>query len=454
MQLPLIGKIRRPLPWVIALVAVGIVGTGVVSFAVLRTRNNTVDLTELTVPVESQPLAVRITASGTVRPIDTVNLSPRTSDLVAELYVEQGDRVTQGQVVARMKSDSAEASLMQARSQVSQRQSELAELRNGSRPEDIAQGRAQAERAEAQVTESQARLELATDRLNRNRALEAEGAISQDDLDVSIEEADSARAALEQSRAGLREAQENLRLLQNGSRVESIDQAEALLEQAIANLQSVNVQYEDTFIRAPFDGIITQKYATEGAFVTPTTSASEASSATSSAIVAIATGLEILAEVPEVDIARIQNGQRVEISADAYPDQVFEGRVKRIAPQAIQDASRGDFVYFEVTVELVIGDDQLMAGMKTDVIFIGDEVDEAMVVPSVAIVSLDGQQGVIVPDTNNRPRFQPVTLGPQVGNQIQVLEGVEAGDRIFTQLPPGVRLENLNFGRTGNNESN
>ena len=454
MQLPLIGKIRRPLPWVIALVAVGIVGTGVVSFAVLRTRNNTVDLTELTVPVESQPLAVRITASGTVRPIDTVNLSPRTSDLVAELYVEQGDRVTQGQVVARMKSDSAEASLMQARSQVSQRQSELAELRNGSRPEDIAQGRAQAERAEAQVTESQARLELATDRLNRNRALEAEGAISQDDLDVSIEEADSARAALEQSRAGLREAQENLRLLQNGSRVESIDQAEALLEQAIANLQSVNVQYEDTFIRAPFDGIITQKYATEGAFVTPTTSASEASSATSSAIVAIATGLEILAEVPEVDIARIQNGQRVEISADAYPDQVFEGRVKRIAPKAIQDASRGDFVYFEVTVELVIGDDQLMAGMKTDVIFIGDEVDEAMVVPSVAIVSLDGQQGVIVPDTNNRPRFQPVTLGPQVGNQIQVLEGVEAGDRIFTQLPPGVRLENLNFGRTGNNESN
>jgi HlyD family secretion protein len=453
MQLPLIGKVRRPLPWIAALVAVGIVGTGVVTFAVLRSRNNTIDLAELTVPVESQPLAVRITTSGTVRPVDTVNLSPRTSDIVQELYVQQGDRVTRGQVVAQMKSDSAEASLMQARGQVSQRRAELTELRNGSRPEDIAQGEAQVERAEAQVAEAEARLELAIDRLNRNRTLEAEGAISQDDLDASIEEADRARAALEQSRASLREAQENLRLLRNGSRDEDIAQGDALLDQAIANLQSVEVQYEDTFIRAPFDGIITQKYATEGAFVTPTTSASEASSATSSAIVAIARGLEVLAEVPEVDIALIQQGQRVEISADAYPDQVFEGRVKRIAPQAIEDAARGDFIYFEVTVELTSGEEQLMAGMKTDVTFIGDEVDNAMVVPSVAIVRLEGQQGVIIPDSNDRPRFQPVTLGPQMGNQIQILEGVDAGDRIFTELPPGVRLENLNFGRTRNNEN-
>ncbi|MGJ3250169.1 MAG: efflux RND transporter periplasmic adaptor subunit [Elainellaceae cyanobacterium] len=447
MQFPLIGKIKRPLPWVIALVAVGVVGAGAVSFILIRAQRNDIDIAELTVPVESQPLGVRITASGTVQPIDTVNLSPRTSDLVAELYVEQGDRVSQGQVVARMKSNSVEAELTQARARVVQWQAEVAELRNGTRPEDIAQGRAQVERADAVVAEAEARLELATDRLNRNRVLQEEGAISRDDIDAAAEEAERARANLEQNRASLREAQENLRLLQRGSRAEDIAQAEAQLAQAQGNLQAVEVQYDDTFIRAPFDGIITQKYATEGAFVTPTTSASEASSATSSAIVAIASGLEVLTEVPEVDISRIRQGQPVEIVADAYPDQVFEGRVKRIAPQAIEDPSRGDFVYFEVTVELITGEDQLMSGIQTDVTFIGDEVSGAMVVPAVAVVRVDGQQGVLLPDENDRPRFQPVTLGPQVGNEIQILEGVDPGDRIFVELPEGTTLENLNFGR-------
>ncbi|MEL6222211.1 MAG: HlyD family efflux transporter periplasmic adaptor subunit, partial [Cyanobacteria bacterium J06627_8] len=205
-------------------------------------------------------------------------------------------------------------------------------------------------------------------------------------------------------------------------------------------------------IRAPFAGIISQKYATEGAFVTPTTSASDASSATSSAIVAIASGIEVIAEVPEVDISQIYPGQGVEITADAYPDSVFEGVVERIAPQAIIDPSRGDFVYFEVTIEVTTGLDELRSGMQTDVVFVGDELQEALVVPTVAIVSQDGQQGVLVPGNNKRARFRRVTIGPQVGNQIQILEGVDAGDRIFVELPPGQTLDNLNFGRASEDD--
>ncbi len=455
MQVPLIGKIRRPVPWILSIVAVGVIGGGIATTMIIRRQQATnYEVAEYTISVETQPLAVRITASGLVEPVETVNLSPRNSDVLMSLFVEQGDRVEAGQVIARMKSDDAEAEVARARAQVAEVQARLTEARAGNRPEDIAQAEAQVAQAEAIITDAEARLELAEDRLARNQELYEGAVISQDELDDYINERNRARATLRQQQQVLQEAQYRLDLLRSGSRAEDIDATEAQLNQAIASLRAAEVRLEDTYIRAPFDGIITQKYATEGAFVTPTTSASEASSATSSAIVAIASDIEVVAEVPEVDISQISPNQKVEITADAFPDQVFEGRVKRIAPQAIIDPSRGDFVYFEVVVEVLTGLGDLRAGMQSDVTFIGEELNNALVVPTVAIVTQDGQQGVLIPRDDKRIRFRPVTIGPQVGNQIQILEGIEAGDRIFVELPPGQTLENLNFGRNGDEENN
>ncbi|NET35570.1 MAG: HlyD family efflux transporter periplasmic adaptor subunit [Cyanothece sp. SIO1E1] len=448
MQVPLVGKVHRPLPWILGLMIVGLLSTGAVSYLIIRGRSTATDISSLTLPVASQALTVRITASGTIQPTRTVNLSPRTTgDILSELYVEQGDRVTKGQILARMKSDSIEAELLQSQARVEQAQAQLAELRAGNRPEDIAQSQARMEQAQARVTEARARLALANERIQRNRMLQTEGALSRDELDAAIMESDSANANLEQSHASLREAEENYELQQRGSRIEEINLAEARLAEAIGNLRAAEVRKKDTLIRAPFSGVIMQRFATEGAFVTPTTSASTVSSATSSAIVAIAEGLEVNAEVPEVDLGHIKPDQTVEIVADAFPDQVFRGRVKRIAPEAVERADQRNFRYFEVTVEVLTGQDQLRSGMSVDATFIGDEVDDALVVPTVAIVTIDGQTGVLIPDNKNRPRFQPITLGSTVGNQTQILDGVEASDPIFIDLPPGQNLENLNFGR-------
>ncbi len=446
MQVPLVGKVRRP--GLIALAVAGILSIGgLAAYVAYQRQTRQVDTEALTVPVESQPLAVRITASGTVEAVDSVNLSPRTSDVLIEVFVEQGDRVAEGQVVARMKSSGIEAEMAQAEARIAQLEASLAALSSGSRPEEIARAEAQVRQAQAQVADAEARLQLAEARVERNRALEAEGAVALDDLDNAIQEQQRSQAGLAQVQAGVQEAEDNLRLLRNGSRAEDITVAEAQLQEARAQKQGTQVRLEDTFIRAPFAGIITQKFATEGAFVTPTTSASDASSATSSAIVALAKGLQVVAEVPEVDIGEITPGQQVEVVADAYPDQTFEGRVERVAPEAIQDRSRGDFTYFEVVIELVSGQEELKSGMKTDVTFVGDNLQEALVVPSVAIVSQDGQPGVLVTDEAGEIRFRRVTLGSQVGNQIQILEGVASGDRIFLELPPGKTLDNLNFGQ-------
>jgi len=433
MQLPLIGKVQSSNPWLWGLLAVGLIGTGTTAALVARQNARIPDVARLTVPVESQVLTVRITANGRVQPVQTVNISPKATGILRELLVEQGDRVRAGQIIARMENEDVAARMMQARAQVAEAQARLAAVRSGNRPEEIAQRRAEVERAQAQVRDAETRVQLANQRLERNRMLASQGAISRDALDEVIREANGARANLEQAQASLRAAEQSLNLSRNGSRAEDIAQAEAQLASALGNLRSIEVQQEDTVLRAPFDGIVTQKYATEGAFVTPTTSASDATSATSTAIVAIASGLEILAEVPEVDIGQIRLGQAVEIRADALPNQVFTGEVRLVAPEAVV---RQNVTSFQVRVRLLTGQNKLLSGMNVDLDFLGDRLDNAIVVPTVAIVTKDGENGVLVPGERNQPEFRPVTLGTAVGNQTQILDGIEPGDRVFIDLPP------------------
>ncbi|MEM1309408.1 MAG: efflux RND transporter periplasmic adaptor subunit [Cyanobacteria bacterium P01_H01_bin.153] len=442
MQVPGIGKVRRPIPWLVGGLAVLTVGLGAIALFI-RSREPDFDLEALTVPVESTTLTVRITASGTVEPLQTVNLSPKASGILEELLVEQGDVVTAGQLIAQMESQDVAAVLRQREAALAEAQANLADVRRGSDAETIAQAEAAVESARAQVRDQAARLDLAQSQLQRNQALAEQGAISTNELDNFVQTVQSAEAALERSQFQVQESEESLADLRNEPRPEAIAQAEARVAQAQAQLESAQVQFTDTQIRAPFAGIVTQKFANEGAFVTPTTSASDATSATSTAIVAIASDLEVLAEVPEADIAKIRPGQAVEIEADAYPDELFTGVVRLIAPEAIE---RQNVTLFQVRVELTSGQEVLLSNMNVTVAFIGDELTDALVVPTVAVVTQSGQRGVLVPDERNRPQFKVVREGFQVGNQIQIEEGLEVGDQVFIDLPPGNPFENPMFG--------
>ncbi|KPQ34873.1 MAG: type 1 secretion system HlyD family membrane fusion component [Phormidesmis priestleyi Ana] len=443
MRLPFSGRFKRPLPWFLALGFLGIVAAVGIAFSLSR-RGPQYDINELTVPVTADELTVRITASGSVEPLRTVNLSPKTSGTLESLLVEQGDRVTQGQLIARMDSTQIDAQLAQNRASVAEAQAQLDDTLNGASSTDIRQAEAAVAAAAAQLTDARARQTLAADDLSRNQRLYNQGAISRSDLDRAINENRSATSGVNQAIAGVNEAEQRLIDQQDGNNAETIAQAQARLDRAIGQLQSIEVQLADTEIRAPFDGIVTQRFAEEGAFVTPTATASDVTSATSTAIVAIASGLEVIAEVPEADISRIQVGQTVEIQADAFPNQTFEGRVRLIAPEAIE---RQNVTVFQVRVQLLSGTDQLRSNMTTTVSFIGDRLENALVVPTVSIITQSGESGVLVPGENGQAQFEPVVLGSQVGEQIQIIEGLEAGDRVFIDLPPGQSLENLTFGR-------
>ncbi|HEY9806576.1 MAG TPA: biotin/lipoyl-binding protein, partial [Candidatus Obscuribacterales bacterium] len=192
MQLPMIGKVGKPTPWIIGLIVAGVLGVSGTAVLVNRAAAPREDISELTIPVQSQDLRIRITANGTLVPIQSVNLSPKAAGIVKELYVEQGDRVAAGEVIARMDSSTLEAELAQAQANLAQAQANLAKARAGNTTAAIAQVQASVAQAEAQVREAEARLDLANDRVRRNQTLAAEGAISRDRLDEVISEADRA----------------------------------------------------------------------------------------------------------------------------------------------------------------------------------------------------------------------------------------------------------------------
>ncbi|TVP61598.1 MAG: efflux RND transporter periplasmic adaptor subunit [Nodularia sp. (in: Bacteria)] len=470
-EVPLIGKVKYPLRWGIALIAAGSLAVGTtITYNLVNQRTREQNITQLTVPVEAQNVTLRITASGKVVPVQSVNISPKNPGVLAQLYVEQGDRVEQGQVLARMDVGDIEAQILQNRANLAQVQAQLDQARAGSRPQEIDQARArlaqaQAQlsqaragnreqeiaQAQAQVNSAQAQVTLTQSRVNRYQELTQQGATSQDQLDQFISEDQRAKASLDEAQrrlsllevgsrneeitareAAVTEARAALVLLENGSRPEEIAQRQAAVKGAEAQIQAAEVRLQDTVIRAPLSGIVTQKYANVGAFVTPTTSASTSASATSSSIVAVARGLEVLAQVPEVDIGRIQQGQQVEIVADAYPDQVFKGNVRLIAPEAVVEQG---VTSFQVRVALDTGTEQLRSGLNVDLTFLGDRLSDALVLPTVAIVTEQGQTGVLIADDQNQPQFREVTIGAQIADQTQILQGVQQGDRVFINLP-------------------
>jgi HlyD family secretion protein len=207
----------------------------------------------------------------------------------------------------------------------------------------------------------------------------------------------------------------------------------AAMEAARERLQQRQVERSELIVRAPFSGVISQRFTDPGSFVTPTTTASANAGATSSSIVELVQGLEVVAKVPESDIGRISLGQLAKVRVDSFPDQRFAARVKRIAPRAVK---LNNVTSFDVVLRFVDEVPLLRIGMTADVDFQTGTLRADTLVPTVAVVTEQGKPGVLLVDANDRPRFQPVELGVSAGRNTQILSGIKAGSRIFIDLPP------------------
>jgi HlyD family secretion protein len=408
------------------LVLVSAIAVGSKSMSQKRAESQP-NIKALTAPVETQPLTVKVEASGTIEPIDTVNVSSEVAGRLAELYVDRGDRVKKGDILARLDFSEQRAKLAQAQGRLVEAEAEYTKMRNGNRREEI-------NRAQAQLASAQASVNLSAKKLERNQFLAESGAIAQLDLDEVTQQDQT-------NRANLQKAQQQLQELSQGFRPEDIQQSAARVTIARAELQEIESQLNKATIKAPFDGIVTQKHANIGAIITPTmAAASDSASATPSSIIELASGLEVLVNVPEANIARIKTGQPVDIIADAYSDRTFKGQVRTIEPEAV---SEDDVTSFRVRVKLNQAESLLRSGMNVDAIFIGEPIPNALLVPTVAVTNRQEQMGVIIPDAKGEAKFQPVTVGVTQDGKTQIVDGLKPEQRVFIDFPEGKAPETL-----------
>jgi HlyD family secretion protein len=447
MQTFRMGKTGKRMPWLIGAIAVGLMGTVAIGNWVTRNPAPKTDLTTETVAVTSQDLTLHIKANGVVQAVRKTNLSPKDGGRIIELLVDEGDRVAAGQLIARTDSRQVEAQVSQYRALLAKAQAELSQKRSGVRPEEIAAGRARLVTAEATVAQAAAQLNRAQEELRRHQMLAQTGAIAANALETFQTKVQESQANLAAQQARQQEQAETLTKLQNGTRPPEIAQAEAEVAQVTAQLQAQETLWDNTLIRAPFAGTITRRFAQVGDFVTPTTSASSTDGATSTSIAELSQGLEIEAKVPEASMAKIKLQQAVEIRSKTYPDQQFTGTVRLIAPRAIQE---NNVTSFRVKVALKTGTDQLKSGMNVELAFVGEPIANAITVPLATVTKKDGQDGVWVVDDQQAAKFRPVSLGITAGDQVQIVQGLAKGDRVFLSPPPGQVIPGVDTVGNGN----
>jgi HlyD family secretion protein len=419
-------------------------------------------------------LAIVVSANGTVQPESSVNVSPKTSGVLKQLLVKEGDFVKPGQIVAYMDNSNLQGQLLQSKGNLAAAQANLNKVIAGNRSQDIAQAQAQVDEANASLNKLiagnrsqdiagaianlnkvQATYRQAAEDLRRNQTLQAQGAISQQALSTARSSSDSAQAQVEQAqqalnllkagsrpediaqaRSILNQRQQALNLLKAGSRPEDIAQARAQVVAAQGAVAIVQRSIDDTTIRAPFAGIIARKYADPGAFVTPTTAGSAVTSATSSSILALASANEIVAQVAEASIAQIRVGQVATIKVDAYSGKTFAGKVTQVATQSLVQQN---VTSFEVKVAVADPQKLLSQGMNVTIDFQAGELNQVLIVPTAAIVQEKTAQGVYVAKTGGDPVFTPIVVGTTVNDKTEVKSGLTGNERVLLSFPAGTR---------------
>lgn len=251
-----------------------------------------------------------IKASGTVEATEA-QLGFQAVGRIENIFVDEGDSVRAGEVMARLDAAEMNARIEQAEAQADAARAVLSEMERGSRREEIAQARAARDAAQQRFNDAARDLE-------RMRTLHAGGAVSQEAFD-------KAELAHEVAKSQFEQAQEQFKLVEQGPRAERIEGARAQLAQAEAVVRTLQASLENMIIIAPFDGIVTVRHREQGETVP-----------LGSPVLNLLNRNDrwIRIYVPETRIGELRIGQSATITFDTYPDKSYRGEVVFIASQA------------------------------------------------------------------------------------------------------------------------
>ncbi|NPV86776.1 MAG: efflux RND transporter periplasmic adaptor subunit [Anaerolineae bacterium] len=419
-----------------------------------------------TVTLTRGALVAIVGGTGTVRADQTALLSWQTSGQIAAVRVQEGDVVAAGTRLAELERNSLPQNVILAEADLVAAQRELERIKESSAAKAKAQlTLAQAQKAleDAQKRRdqkdfqraSQATLDgaranyilaeqalkdaeenykgvshladddpgraaalsvLATARQNRDRALaNLNWLLSKPDA-VEIAQAD---AELEVAKANLEDAQREWERLKDGPDPEDIVAAEARVTAIEATLATA-------YLEAPFAGTITEVRSKPGDQVTP---------GTVSFRIDDLRRLLVDAQIPEVDINRVQAGQPADLTFDAIPNTVYEAKVVSVGRVASGATQSG--VNFTVTLELTLPDDAVRPGMTAAVNIIVNQLEDVLLVPNRAI-RFDGSRRVVyvLREGSAEPEKVEVQIGASSDLQSEVVGGdVKEGDVIVLNPP-------------------
>ena len=291
----------------------------------------------------------RITLYGNVE-IRDAQLAFIEEERVAEVRVDEGDRVEPGQVLARLRSDRLQAQLTEIRAELEAQRQVLRRLTNGTRPQEKDQAR-------AAVTEVQVRVANARRVVDRLEQTAGSGASSKQALDDARAELEGAEAELSVRRAALDLAEE-------GPREEDIAQARATLEAVQARVAFFEKRIDDTVLRSPAAGVIESRILEVGEMATPIRPAF---------VLALQDPKWVRAYLPEPELGHIRRGMRARVTGDSFRDRTFAGWVGFISPKAeftpksVQTTDLRTQLVYEVRVWVEDPDDELRLGMPVTV---------------------------------------------------------------------------------------
>lgn len=282
-----------------------------------------------------------------------VQLAFNNNERIAEVLVQEGDHVKKGQVLAQLDTRRLEPRWVQAESQAAAQRQVVRRLRNGSRPEEIAQARANVQSAQADVVNAQQQYE----RLKNAAEISAGRAVRQQDVD-------SARAALRVAEAKLAVNQKALDLALLGPRKEEIAESEALLRADEAQAALLRQQLADAQLIAPRNAVVRTRIMEPGEMASPQSPVLS---------LAVTDPKWVRAYVSEPDLGKIHPGMAATVSVDTFPKRGFDGWVGFISPvaeftpKAVQTTELRTSLVYEVRVFVKDPKNELRLGMPASV---------------------------------------------------------------------------------------
>ena len=282
-----------------------------------------------------------------------VELPFNGSERIAEVLVQEGDHVTQGQVLARLDTGRLMPQVAKAEADAAAQQQAVARLHHGNRPEEIAQARANVDAAAADGVNARAQYA-------RLRSL----ADSTSGRAVSGQDLDAAKAALDTAEARLAVNHKALALQLAGPRAEDIAQAEAQLRADQAQLAFLRQQLKDADLLAPLNAVVRSRIVEPGEIASPQKSAFT---------LAITNPKWVRAYVGETDLGAVHEGLRAEVTVDGFASRSFPGwigfisPVAEFTPKAVETTELRSSLVYQIRVFVQDPADALRLGMPATV---------------------------------------------------------------------------------------